>query len=278
MVKLKELINEEVHFLKEDEYDDVDWDLYESMDRIKELIFEDFLYRNNEDFSKHAPWTVIPFSILKKLWEDYMKYGYVRYPKQLDKIEGIITRNILKIDIFTFLSGHTPHSPDDDFEQGFEYFIESYIECYKAQFEDPDQLEINFSNPQTGYKKKENMSNCNNILNKHLNELIEEKEGEGEIKVILFKILCEKFWDYYIEDPKSGQARISDYGLDPLLKLLDKLRKEKTPEKKLVLMDNILNVVHQRSDIASWFVQGGSLALSKLSGYITPEDFNQSDV
>ena len=33
----------------------------------------------------------------------------------------------------------------------------------------------------------------------------------------------------------------------------------------------MLNVAHQRSDLASWFVQGGSQALSQLSGYGDPE-------
>jgi hypothetical protein len=69
----------------------------------------------------------------------------------------------------------------------------------------------------------------------------------------------------WIED-KSGQWRLSDYGLEPLNKKLSELRKIGIPEKKLKKIDEILNVVHQRSDIAGWFVEGGSAALSKLSG------------
>ena len=59
---------------------------------------------------------------------------------------------------------------------------------------------------------------------------------------------------------------MSDYGLEPLNKKLSELRKIGIPEKKLKKIDEILNVVHQRSDIAGWFVEGGSAALSKLSG------------
>ena len=51
-----------------------------------------------------------------------------------------------------------------------------------------------------------------------------------------------------------------------------KLYEEDAPENKLVLIDKILNVVHQRSDMASWFVQGGSAALSDLSGYEIPDE------
>ena len=64
----------------------------------------------------------------------------------------------------------------------------------------------------------------------------------------------------------DGQWRLSDYGLKPLHKLLVQLRKEFDPSKKLPILDKMLNVVHQRSDIASWFVEGGSSALSQLSG------------
>ena len=70
----------------------------------------------------------------------------------------------------------------------------------------------------------------------------------------------------YIVDPKSGQLRISDYAMEKLFTILDKLRQEKDINKKIPLFDQILNVVHERSDLASWFVEGGSSALSKLSG------------
>jgi hypothetical protein len=274
MNKLIQLINEEIHFLKEDEYDDVDWDLYEARDRVEELIFEDFLYRNNEDFTKHAPWTVIPFTILKKLWEDYMKYGYVRYPKQLDKIEGIFTRNILKIDLFTFYSGHTNANSDYDFEEHMGNYVDGYLGCY---YKNNPEYEYH-----SDFKKIYTSGNCENYKNRRLDEEMEKIDLEdveyNEIREIILETLKEAFWDYYIEDPKEGQARISDYGLKPLFKLLEKLRKEKSPEKKLVIMDNMLNVIHMRSDIASWFLQGGSSALSQLSGTITPEEFNQREV
>ena len=44
-----------------------------------------------------------------------------------------------------------------------------------------------------------------------------------------------------------------------------KLLRAKGPEEKLLLIDRMLNVVHQRSDIAEWFVEGGSRALAQLS-------------
>jgi hypothetical protein len=75
----------------------------------------------------------------------------------------------------------------------------------------------------------------------------------------------EDFWDYIKE--------ISDYGFSDfggrrpgLTTLLGHLRKARTPEEKVPILDQILNVVHQRSDLAALFVEGGSAALSQLSG------------
>lgn len=68
----------------------------------------------------------------------------------------------------------------------------------------------------------------------------------------------------YIEDER-GQPRISDYGLNKLKELASKILTADTYENKLLYIDQVLNVVHQRSDLASMFVQGGRGALNNLS-------------
>jgi len=75
----------------------------------------------------------------------------------------------------------------------------------------------------------------------------------------------EDFWSYI--------DKISDYAFNDfggrrlgLTTLLGQVRKARTPEEKLPILDQILNVVHQTSDLASYFVEGGSSALSQLSG------------
>ncbi|MCA3264623.1 MAG: hypothetical protein ING19_01030 [Azospirillum sp.] len=45
------------------------------------------------------------------------------------------------------------------------------------------------------------------------------------------------------------------------------LANAKSPEDQAVYANMLLDVVHQRSDLASWFVEGGSAALSAISGY-----------
>ena len=69
----------------------------------------------------------------------------------------------------------------------------------------------------------------------------------------------------FAED-ENGQPILSDYGLKPLQDLLLKLVMAKSAEDKLVLIDQMLNVCHQRSDLSSLFVEGGTQTLNKLAG------------
>ena len=79
------------------------------------------------------------------------------------------------------------------------------------------------------------------------------------------KILDSDRFTNYIED-YNGQLRISDYGLPKLEKLAWKyLAQDKTAEDKLLTLDMMLNVVHQRSDLSRLFVEGGSASLDYLA-------------
>jgi hypothetical protein len=76
-----------------------------------------------------------------------------------------------------------------------------------------------------------------------------------------------------IENFYNYISRFSDYAFSDfggrrlgLTTLLTHLRKATTPEEKVVIIDQILNVIHQTSDLAADFVEGGSHALSQLSG------------
>ena len=63
----------------------------------------------------------------------------------------------------------------------------------------------------------------------------------------------------------KGAWRISDYALSKLVNGCMELMYAKTPEEKLMKIDWILNVIHMRSDIAGWFVEGGSQTLDELA-------------
>lgn len=63
----------------------------------------------------------------------------------------------------------------------------------------------------------------------------------------------------------DGSDALSDFGLEPLIKLIMELEEQTTPEQKIVVINKILDVYHQRGDLASAFIQGGSKSLSQIS-------------
>ena len=280
MKSIHKIITEEIgSFLKEN--DEQMYELYEAQDRIKEEIFNDFLYQNNQDFTKNIGWQLIPFTRLKKIWEDYMRMGVVRDVKGLEAIERIAIRNALKINVITELAGHTSYgSSEEDIEENIGYWVDQQMNCILPQEKvDTSQLEIPYDNPTAGNKQKETIEvePCNTEIHPFAQRVIDEKFNPDNMdredaRGFLMDEMKDRFFEDYLTDPKTGHLYISDYGLPALMTLASKLYVEQVPEKKVVLIDSILNVVHQRSDMASWFVQGGSNALSQLSGYEVPDE------
>ena len=63
----------------------------------------------------------------------------------------------------------------------------------------------------------------------------------------------------------DGSDAYSDFGLEPLYNVILQYDEDLPPEKVLVLVNRALDVYHQRGDMASIFIQGGSKALSAIS-------------
>jgi hypothetical protein len=63
----------------------------------------------------------------------------------------------------------------------------------------------------------------------------------------------------------DGSDAFSDFGIEPLERILSEYDEELPPEKVLVIVNKALDVYHQRGDMASIFVTGGSRALSKIA-------------
>jgi hypothetical protein len=141
-----------------------------------------------------------PITRAKKIWSDFMCYGFVRDERGLDNMIENILDKIITLDVLTTMGGHTPEDPKN--------FLE-------------------------------------------------------EIELTYDEVLYKKFLDYMCDE--DGCPIISDYALVPLQKLAVEILGASTSEAKLLLIDQVLNVVHQRSDLASWFVQGGRKALEELS-------------
>ncbi len=274
MKQLYRIIKEEcVKFLSETyDDDDIAYSYFEKKDVIKDDLLNDFLYHNNADFTKHVPWRVIPYPRLKKIWEDYMRYGFVRDEQGLDMIVNLMINNTIKVGVFTELAEHTNSGPDDDYEEYFGKFIDDQLICIFEKPIDKNQLKIPFDDPKKGYEKSIETSKCNTTIHPYVKEFVEEKYNPdnmdlSDIRGILMDELTGKFFDYYMSDPEGKMGGfVSDYGLRPLEELLNELLRAKEDSEKIMLVDRMLNVVHQRSDIANWFVEGGSRALEQLSG------------
>lgn len=70
----------------------------------------------------------------------------------------------------------------------------------------------------------------------------------------------------------DGSDAWSDYGIEPLWKIFEEYNEDLPPEKVLILVNRALDVYHQRGDMASIFIQGGSKALSKIAEHKNRND------
>ena len=70
--------------------------------------------------------------------------------------------------------------------------------------------------------------------------------------------------DEWMQMPDGSDA-FSDYGIKPLEEVLNDYSENLPPEKVLVLVNRALDVFHQRGDMASIFIQGGSDSLSRIA-------------
>lgn len=63
----------------------------------------------------------------------------------------------------------------------------------------------------------------------------------------------------------DGSDAWSDFGIRPLMEIFDEYDSDLPPEKVIVLVNKALDVSHQRGDMASIFIEGGSASLSRIS-------------
>jgi hypothetical protein len=88
-------------------------------------------------------------------------------------------------------------------------------------------------------------------------------DGENDYNAASELLEKEGFYDWCkLPDGSDGW---SDYGLEPLMKIVMEYRANMSAEDILILINRCLDVAHQRGDLASAFIQGGSAACSKIS-------------
>lgn len=63
----------------------------------------------------------------------------------------------------------------------------------------------------------------------------------------------------------DGSDAWSDFGLEPLMKILLQYNDDKTPEETIVIINKALDIYHCRGDLSSAFIIGGKHSLSQIS-------------
>ena len=63
----------------------------------------------------------------------------------------------------------------------------------------------------------------------------------------------------------DGSDAMSDFGLEPIMKVINEYDEGMEPEKVLVLVNRILDIYHCRGDLSSIFIEGGRNTLSRIS-------------
>jgi hypothetical protein len=71
-------------------------------------------------------------------------------------------------------------------------------------------------------------------------------------------------FDEYAQDDK-GITRATDAARAVLLSNIKELAQESDPVQQVVILDHIFDISHQRNDLASWLIEGGTASLSKLT-------------
>jgi len=66
-------------------------------------------------------------------------------------------------------------------------------------------------------------------------------------------------------DGGTDTIACTDYGLEPLMKLACEYTEGLSPEKTMILINRILDVVHRNGDLSSLFMQGGKSACDAIS-------------
>lgn len=166
----------------------------------------------------------------QKALEEFTKFGKIeRFPSRyIYQWMGIIMRNTAKLRANTSLAGHMQQIP---YEELYD-FLDSYLGENTWEIKDNDII---------------------------------YKDENGETKEeLIFDFLAGIGLYEWMEAPDGSDAW-SDYGLEPIEKLIGEYDESKSPEEVLVLINKILDVYHCRGDLSSLFVQGGKKALSQVT-------------
>ncbi len=90
------------------DYYDIHQTMFNANDAALNRVMDNFRRTRGRG---RQPWTVVSLARVKKIWMDFMKYGFVRDEKGLNQIADQILENVAAIRVNTELAGHTPADP-----------------------------------------------------------------------------------------------------------------------------------------------------------------------
>lgn len=94
------------------EYDVLEEQLGQEQQAVQDVLEE---FKTKEPDGRQ-PWPVVPLGRVKKIWEDYMKTGFVRDEKGIEQIAQRMIANTHRLFANTYLMGHTEQDPKSEFE------------------------------------------------------------------------------------------------------------------------------------------------------------------
>ena len=264
-------------------------------------VFNSFL----ENPKGHQNWgPLINGDMYKKALSEFVRYGkLVSFPtKYVYQWIGIIFKNTCILTSNTSIVGHTSSLPLDEFEDfvrayfnndgrriylnfdnGYLKIPLTYYELLKiyngkslinenaqdsvgqTYFPFISQDDVNKININNKFHIPENMyDEVENIIDELEDIYLDRDNG-----IIYWDTTYYLFLDYvgltdWMTMPDGSDAW-SDFGLEPLYKILSEYDDDLEAEKVLVLVNKALDITHQRGDLSSIFIQGGKNVLDKIS-------------
>lgn len=95
---------------------------------------------------------------------------------------------------------------------------------------------------------------------------LKPRKGKEYDFFYVYDILDRKYHiDDYVPFFSNGQPVLSDFGLEPLMRLAVKLIEQTDVNHILVTINMIMDVAHQRSDLSELFLEGGQASHESIS-------------
>jgi hypothetical protein len=184
----------------------------------------------------------------KQALTEFTRFGQLmKFPsKYIYQWMGIIMRNTAILRANTAIVGHDMYTPTDAIE---EVILDHLLDDYELNDD-----ELTYFCDQEHAEQAEEWPRTE----------VTEENGRYKVTVPLDEY-CEQIGLYNWLSLPDGSDGWSDYGIQPLEKIISQYHEGMSPEETLVLINKALDITHHRGDLASIFIVGGSQALTNIS-------------